>query len=182
MAPNGGGLMIGSGGPKKQFASRAQAPAEPPQLESVVHAGIELLLTQWVPGPAPSVQSAGPVPALGPNVVGPVMARNEVAPSGILAPGAMVALLPPKYRQPRPRSTILVAQAVLESSSPDTGDAGGEVRPAGPQLVEPTVVVSLRVVKPPGMVVVVVVGGGTMVELVVVDVVVVVVTQTVCPA
>src|SRR5207247_1322742 len=72
---------------------------------------------------------------------------------------------------PRPRSTIFVVQPVSESSSPESGDAGGRVSPAGPQLVVPTVVVNESL--GPGMVVVVVAG------LTVVVVTVVVVGRTV---
>src|SRR5207249_3136740 len=94
--PNGGGFTIGSGGPKKQFASRAQEPDAPLQLVSLVQAGIASLLTQWVPGPAPRVQSLRPVPALGPSVVGPVTSKNDVAPSGTRPGWVTVALPPPK--------------------------------------------------------------------------------------
>jgi len=95
-APKGGGLTMGSGGPKKQFASSAHDPGEPPQFGSVVHEGIELLLTQCRAGPAPRVQFFTLVPALGPSVDGPVISRNDVAPSGILPPATTVALPPPK--------------------------------------------------------------------------------------
>jgi len=71
--PNGGGLTIGSGGPKKQFASRPQVPAPPPQSMSAVHAGSELLLMQCRPGPAPFVQFLGLVPGLAPSVDDPVI-------------------------------------------------------------------------------------------------------------
>ena len=54
-AANGAGLTIGSGGPKKQFASSAHDPAAPPQFESVVHAGVVLLFAQCLPGPAATV-------------------------------------------------------------------------------------------------------------------------------
>src|SRR5438046_10460215 len=58
--PKGGGLTIGSGGPKLQFASRAQEPAAPPQSTSVVHATgtAELLFTKCLPAPAPTRQSS----------------------------------------------------------------------------------------------------------------------------
>src|SRR5262245_20128634 len=93
--PNGVGLRIGSGGPKKQFASRAHEPAAPPQLPSPVHAGSALLLMQCLPGPAPFVQFAGPVPALPERVPGPLMSSNDWAPSGISPPATTVALPPP---------------------------------------------------------------------------------------
>ena len=94
--PKGGGLTIGSGGPKKQLASSAHEPAEPPQLASLVHEGSELLLTQCLPGPAPTVQFAGPVPVLPVSVPGPEMLRIEAAPSGIFPPATTVAAPPPK--------------------------------------------------------------------------------------
>src|SRR5437870_770486 len=62
--PKGGGLTIGSGGPKLQFASSPQEPAEPPQSPSLLQATTELLLMQCLPGPAPWRQSFAPVPAL----------------------------------------------------------------------------------------------------------------------
>ena len=94
--PNGGGLAMGSGGPKKQFASSAQDPADPPQSMSAEHEGSELLLTQCRFGPAPCVQFFALVPALAPSVPGPAMLRNEVAPSGIFPPATTVAFPPPK--------------------------------------------------------------------------------------
>jgi hypothetical protein len=95
-AAKGGGLRIGSGGPKKQFASSAQDPAAPPQSASAEQAGSELLLTQCRFGPAPCVQFFWLVPALGPSVPDPVICRNEVAPSGIRPPATTVADPPPK--------------------------------------------------------------------------------------
>src|SRR5262245_29526946 len=62
--PKGGGLTIGSGGPKLQFASSAQEPAAPPQSMSLVQATTELLFAQCLPGPAPWRQSSELVPAL----------------------------------------------------------------------------------------------------------------------
>ena len=94
-APFGGGLRTGSGGPKKQFASSAHAPAAPPQPASFAHAGIVLLLMQCVPGPAATVQVLGS-PVLAPLRVPPLMLRIEVEPSGIPPPGTFVALPPPK--------------------------------------------------------------------------------------
>src|ERR1051326_1944948 len=94
-AGNGGGLTRGSGGPKLQFASRAHEPAAPPQLTSVVQAGVELLLMQCLPGPAPRVQLSELVPLL--NVSVPfVSVRNDVDPSGIAPPATTVAAPPPK--------------------------------------------------------------------------------------
>src|SRR5262249_52979038 len=152
--PNGAGLRIGSGGPKKQFASSAHDPAAPPQLPSLVHAGSALLLMQCFPGPAPSVQSAGPVPALPERVPGPLMLRRDSAASGTLPPATTVALPPPKYRQPRPRSLIFVAHDVSDNSAPDAGADGGVVSPPLPQLVVPGAVVKDRLVKPAPVVVV----------------------------
>ena len=101
----GGGLGIGSGGPKKQFASSAHEPErlqptqEFAQSVSDVQAPLPvptLPLMQCVPGPAPVLQSLNEVPVLGPSVVGPVMSRNVVAPSGIGPGGTVVAAPPPK--------------------------------------------------------------------------------------
>src|SRR5262249_17079839 len=121
----GGGLGIGSGGPKKQFASSRQEVEPPPQSASVVQtigAGLgpaaqdpggapalhalatfpqsaselQWALTQCLPGPGPMEQSFGPVPALPPSVPGPVIAYISVEPSGIRPGGTMVALPPPK--------------------------------------------------------------------------------------
>src|SRR4029077_1708151 len=146
----------GSGGPKKQFASSAQEPLAPPQLRSAVQAGTELLLTQCMPGPAPTVQFAGPVPVLPVSVPGPLMLRNDVAASGILPPATTVALPPPKYTHPRPRSAIVVLPPVSLVSVPEKGIAGGVASPAGPQFVVPTAVVNESLVKACG----VGVGGG----------------------
>jgi hypothetical protein len=93
---NGAGLGIGSGGPKKQFASSAQEPAEPPQFPSPVHEGSELLLTQCRPGPAPTVQFLELVPGLAPSVDDPVICRSDPAPSGILPPATTPAFPAPK--------------------------------------------------------------------------------------
>lgn len=99
------GLTIGSGGPKKQFASSAQEPERlQPGQEVAQSVSPEqapppvpgLPLMHPVPGPAPRVQSLLEVPALGPSVEGPVIVRNEVAPSGILPGGTALPLPPPK--------------------------------------------------------------------------------------
>src|SRR5690349_6026177 len=92
---NNPGLMIGSGGPKKQFASSAHEPAFPPQSMSVAHEGSELLLMQCVPGPAATVQVSR-WPVLAPVRFEPLMLRSDVEPSGIAPPGTTVALPPPK--------------------------------------------------------------------------------------
>ena len=79
-APEGGGLRIGSGGPKKQFATGAHEPAAPPQSASLLHDASELSLAHFFDGPAPRVQSFGPVPALAVRVV-PDTESADVAPS-----------------------------------------------------------------------------------------------------
>src|SRR5437762_9550617 len=91
---NGAGLGIGSGGPKKQLATRAHDPADPPQLPSLVQDGVELLLTHCLPGPAACVQLFGPVPGLATRVFPPVTPRIWVAPFGI-APPATTDAAPP---------------------------------------------------------------------------------------
>src|SRR5688572_25025793 len=64
----GTGLGSGIGGPKKQFASRTQLPGTPPQSASLVQSPFVsvpgLPFAQWLSGPAPRVQSSGPVPSL----------------------------------------------------------------------------------------------------------------------
>ena len=58
-------FTIGSGAAKKQLASSAQEPGNPPQSLSAVQALPVLVLPmQCLPGPAPLVQSRGPVPLL----------------------------------------------------------------------------------------------------------------------
>ena len=94
-AAKGAGLTIGSGGPKKQFASRAHAPAAPPQFPSVAQAGTELLLMQCVPGPAPTVHVSR-LPVALPVSVLPDSVRNEVEPSGMAPGGTTVPAPPPK--------------------------------------------------------------------------------------
>jgi len=94
-APFGGGVRIGRGGPKKQFASAAHDVAAPPQFASLVHAGIELLLMQWVPGPPLTVHVSGS-PVFAPVRVEPLILRIDVEPSGIAPPGTFVAPPPPK--------------------------------------------------------------------------------------
>src|SRR5689334_18031983 len=167
----GGGLGIGSGGPKKQFASGRQEVAPPPQSASVEqesglvwvpalqmpawHAPATLPqsasepqwpLTQCLPGPEPLVQSFGPVPALPPSVPGPVMEKVDVAPSGISPGGTIVALPPPKYRQPRPRVWIAVVHPVSEKTLPESGAAAAGLNAAPPQLVVPGAVLNFRTV------------------------------------
>src|SRR6266404_1247878 len=73
----------------------------------------------------------------------PMMTSSvEVEPSGIAPQATMLALPPPKQRQPRPRSEIFVVPAVSESISPDTGAEGGMVSPALPQLDVPVPLVN----------------------------------------
>jgi hypothetical protein len=87
------------------------------------------------------VQSRLEVPELGPSVVDPVIESALVVSSGMRPGGTAVACPPPKYRQPSPSCVIAAVHAVLESSSPESGGAGGDVSPAGPQLVVPGTVV-----------------------------------------
>ena len=94
-APFGGGVRIGRGGPKKQFASAAHDVATPPQSALLVHTGFELLLMQCRPGPPPTVQVSR-LPVFAPLSVDPLMFRIEVEPSGIAPPGTFVAPPPPK--------------------------------------------------------------------------------------
>ena len=86
-------LDTGVGGPKKQLASRAQLLGMPPQSASKVHDAPGFAFTQCMAGPAPLVQSAGPVPSLPPRVrvepEVPVVARIEVNPSGRATPGML---------------------------------------------------------------------------------------------
>ena len=70
----------------------AQKPDVPSQSASV----LQNPLMQCLPGPLPSVQSAGPVPALPPSVVVPVIAKRDAAPSGMRPGGTTVAFPPPK--------------------------------------------------------------------------------------
>jgi len=112
------GFGIGSGGPKKQFASSWQAPElpDPAQSASVVqvrgqvpvpapvqqgngvtaavHCALVPSLSQCFEGPAPLVQSAGPVPLFGESVP-PDTEKMVAAPSGILSGGTAVAKPPP---------------------------------------------------------------------------------------
>ena len=93
------GPGTGVGGPKKQFASRAQALTVFPQSVSEVQAcGVDML-TQCRAGPAPLVQSAGPVPSEGPTVstvpVVPVTATYVENPSGSAFPPTKLARPPP---------------------------------------------------------------------------------------
>src|SRR5437899_2205039 len=66
----GNGLGNSSGGPNRQFASSPQEPAEPPQVRSPLQlaGGLPLSLMQWLPGPAPLLQSSLPVPLLATSV------------------------------------------------------------------------------------------------------------------
>src|SRR5439155_26027878 len=100
--PKGGGLTIGSGGPKLQFASSAQEPErlQPVQVQSpsTVHAPRPvpgLPLTQCLPGPAATVQVSR-FPVLRPSRFVPLMWSIEVEPSGMRPPAMIVPLPPPK--------------------------------------------------------------------------------------
>src|SRR5262249_37514374 len=76
--PPAKGFGIGSGGPKKQLASSAQAPATPPQPPSFTQAEpVFVAPTQCMPGPAPLVQSAWLGPTLGARLFGgaPMMSK-----------------------------------------------------------------------------------------------------------
>jgi hypothetical protein len=92
-------FSIGSGGAKRQLASSAQAPAPPPQLASAVQAmPVFVLPMQCLSGPAPSVQSAGPLPALttrGTVEPDPATPKMEVEPSTTRDGGTEVAPTPP---------------------------------------------------------------------------------------
>src|SRR5262245_37333530 len=108
-------LGIGSGGAKKQFASRAQAPPWLAHWASVVHTWfVKAPPMQCFPGPAPRVQLSGPFPALATRLP-PLIPKIVVEASGRAA-GGTLALPPPVMRQPRPRSTILVVHPSSESS------------------------------------------------------------------
>ena len=107
-------VVRGTGGPKKQLASRSHDPVVPlGQPLSVRHASAPVPFTQCLPGPPPSVQSAGPVPGSGPMMtVEPeiaVTAVTDVPPSGTAKPATgVVGEPPPEYWQPRPRSARLL--------------------------------------------------------------------------
>ena len=114
---------------------------------------------QLLLGPAPTVQSAGPVPVCAPRLrmePVPETAKIDEDPFGMSDPGKVTALPPPVYRQPRPRSEIFIVPAVSESISPENGGLGGVVRPGPPQLEVPATFVIVNV-GPGGLVVVVVV-------------------------
>lgn len=97
-------LGIGSGGPKKQFASGWQDPLALLQSLSAVQSPCVsvpgLPFRQCSRGPAPWVQSAGLVPLLGPRVrFGPAMfviAKTKSEESGIPPPATTVFCPPPK--------------------------------------------------------------------------------------
>src|SRR5262245_19952210 len=91
----------GSGGPKKQLASSAQAPPKPPQSASPVHAPWPSVpanpLMQWRPGPAALVQSLLEVPAFGPRTR--LSPCTPTTPSTVRAPSGM---RPPPISRLRP--------------------------------------------------------------------------------
>src|SRR5438046_537872 len=124
------GFWIASGGPKSQFSTGWHPPAVPPQSASV---------RQGLCGLGP-LQA----PAVG-----------EPAPAGGGRGGTVLARRPPMSGQEAPRSLILVVQAGLESTSPETGAPAGVEKPAPPQAVVPAAVVYLSE-SPVGQVVVVV--------------------------
>ena len=100
------GPGTGTGGPKKQLASRSHAPIGVPPTHwlSALHAPVPSVpgapFRQCRAGPAPRVQSAGPLPGSGPSASAspeiPVTARTEVPPSGMDDGGNVVAEPPPK--------------------------------------------------------------------------------------
>jgi hypothetical protein len=62
-----------------------------------------------------------------------------------MAPGGTTVAAPaPKYRQPSPSPVMSPVHAVVEPRLPAVGAAGGEVRPALPQLVVPVETVKAR--------------------------------------
>ena len=90
------GAGTGMGGPKKQLGCGAQASFWSPQSASELHAPMpsvpRLPFRHRMAGPAPSVQSAGPEPALPESVSAtpeeiPVTASTDVEPSGIIDGG-----------------------------------------------------------------------------------------------
>src|SRR5581483_9341750 len=88
MTHTGSTPVIGSGGPKKQFASSAHDPPVPPQSASDVHAmGPPLPAMQCLPGPAPFVQFPRPVPVLAMSGTSPPdgvpSSKSDCAASGI---------------------------------------------------------------------------------------------------
>src|SRR4029077_15700989 len=95
------------------------------------------------PGPAPLVQSRLLVPPLAARLP-PCTSKYDTAPSGMPMGRSTVPFPPPNWRQPSPRSVIFVAPPVSESSSPENGGAGGEVRPLAPQFAVPGVMVIAR--------------------------------------
>src|SRR5581483_7085799 len=99
MTHTGSAPVIGSGGPKLQFASSPQEPGVPPQSASVEQAiGPPLPPMQCLPGPAPFVQLVGPVPALAMSGTSPPdgvpRSKSDVAWSGIWFAG-VAAIAPP---------------------------------------------------------------------------------------
>jgi len=100
MTQTGSAPVIGSGGPKLQFRSRAQEPGVPPQFASVEQAGGGNVLPpmQCFVGPAPFVQLVGPVPALAMSGTSPPdgvpRSKSDVAWSGIWFAG-VAAIAPP---------------------------------------------------------------------------------------
>ena len=154
-------FAIGSGGPKKQLAASAHEPGrDASQSVSAVQAApVFVGPMQLLPGPAPTVQFAGPVPVCTSRLrVEPVpeTAKIDEEPSGMRDAGKVVALPPPMYRQPRPRSEIFVVPAVSESISPESGGLGGVDRPGPPQFEVPATFAIVNV-GPGGVLVVVVV-------------------------
>src|SRR5262249_29366512 len=152
--------LTGTGGPKKQVGSKAQAPRAPAQSASLVQATCGLLTQCWV-GCGPVVQSARLVPRLATSVVPSGELKIEVAFSG-MSDGGSLELPPPMYRQPSPSCRIGIVPSV---SSPEKGPSPTSgLNSFGCWQSEPGVVVKLRCVP----------SGGEVVEVDVVVVVVVV--------
>ena len=144
--------LTGTGGPKKQVGSKAQAPRNPAQSASLEHACEGLLTQCWV-GCGPVVQSARLVPRLATRFTLSVVSKIDEAFSG-MSDGGSLEFPPPTYRQPSPRVWIGVVRPVSENRLPENG-------PMPPLAAvvqsEPGVVVKLRCVPSGGGVVVVVV-------------------------
>src|SRR5262249_9202597 len=133
--------LTGTGGPKKQVASKAQAPRKPAQSASVVHDCDGVLTQCWV-GCGPGGQSAPLVPRLAIRFTLSVVSKIDEEFSGISDGGSLDAPAP-MYRQPRPRVWIGVVRPVSENRLPEKGP----VPPlASVVQSEPTTVVKERFV------------------------------------
>src|SRR5262245_32047680 len=106
--------LTGTGGPKKQVGSKAQAPRNPAQSASLEH-DCEGLLTQCWVGCGPVVQSARLVPRLATRFTLSVVSKIEEAFSG-MSDGGSLELPPPMYRQPSPSCRIGIVPPVSDES------------------------------------------------------------------